>query len=178
MGGLMNVDRTADPGVRRLVAVGDALCHTDPAFAYGLSCSLAHAAALAEAAGEAPDDVGERHRAAVEPEARERYELACATDRERTRHFAGERLAIGRRDGSYPMFASAAALAAAPHDDLVLRRTIGRIGMLDRTSVFDDDSEVHARIERIFGELMQDPPPPIGPPRDELLALAADAGAP
>ncbi len=43
MGGLMNVDRTGDPGVRGIVAVGDAFCHTDPAFAYGLSFALAHA---------------------------------------------------------------------------------------------------------------------------------------
>ena len=33
MGGLMNVDRTGAPGVRGLLAVGDAFCHTDPAFA-------------------------------------------------------------------------------------------------------------------------------------------------
>jgi hypothetical protein len=36
MGGLMNVDRTGDPGVPGIVAAGDAFCHTDPAFAYGL----------------------------------------------------------------------------------------------------------------------------------------------
>jgi hypothetical protein len=36
MGGLMNVDRTGDPGVSGIIAAGDAFCHTDPAFAYGL----------------------------------------------------------------------------------------------------------------------------------------------
>jgi 2-polyprenyl-6-methoxyphenol hydroxylase-like FAD-dependent oxidoreductase len=177
MGGLMNVDRTGDPGVRRVVAVGDALCHTDPAFAYGLSLSLVHAAALAEAAEAAPDDVGERHQAAVAPEARERYELVCATDHARARRWAGEPLDIGRRDGCYPLFAFAAALAAAPHDDLVLRRTIGRIGLLDRTEVFDGDAELHARIEATFARLMETPPSPVGPPREELLTLLADAGA-
>jgi hypothetical protein len=30
MGGLMNVDRTGNPGVAGIVAVGDAFCHTDP----------------------------------------------------------------------------------------------------------------------------------------------------
>lgn len=30
MGGLMNVDRTGDPGVLGIIAVGDAFCHTDP----------------------------------------------------------------------------------------------------------------------------------------------------
>ena len=47
MGGLLNVDCTGDKhGVARLVAVGDAFCHTDPAFAYGVSFALAHAEAL------------------------------------------------------------------------------------------------------------------------------------
>jgi 2-polyprenyl-6-methoxyphenol hydroxylase-like FAD-dependent oxidoreductase len=177
MGGLMNVDRTADPGVPGLVAVGDALCHTDPAFAYGLSFSLVHAQALADAAGDGPDTIGERYRAVVAPEARERYELVCETDAARARRWAGEPLDIGRRDGSYPLFSFAAALAAAPHDDFVLRRTIRRIGLLDRTAVFDDD-DLHDRIEAIFGNLMKTPPPPIGPPRDELLEeLSAATGS-
>lgn len=178
MGGLMNVDRTGDPGVAGLVAVGDALCHTDPAFAYGLSFALAHAQALAAASSAAPDvdAVVEHYRTAVAPEARERHALACAMDDTRARRWSGEPLDIGRRDGCYPLFSFAAALAAAPHDDLVLRRTVGRIGLLDRTAVFDDDADLHDRIETIFAGLMASSPPPAGPPRDELLARVADAG--
>ena len=179
MGGLMNTDRTGDPGVVGVVAVGDAFCHTDPAFAYGLSFALAHARALADAAAEAPDAgaVAERYRAAAGPEARERFELACATDHARSERWAGQPLDVGRREGCYPLFAFAGALAAAPHDDLVLRRTIGRIGLLDRTVVFDEDDALHDRIESILARSSTRPPP--GPPRDELLArlAAAPAGA-
>ena len=180
MGGLMNIDRSGHPGVPGLVAVGDALCHTDPAFAYGLSFSLVQAQALAHAAAEAPDAaaVAERYRAAVSPEAQERYRVACDTDDARSRRWAGEPLELGRRDGCYPLFAFAAALAAAPHDDLVLRRTIGRIGLLDRTAVFDDDAELHDRIEAIFASMMRQPPAPIGPPRDELLTRLGKAPHP
>lgn len=172
MGGLMNVDRTGEPGVASLVAVGDALCHTDPAFAWGLSFGLAHAQALAAAADEAPtvDAVVERYRAHVAPEARERHELSCAIDAARTARWRGESLDAARRDGCYPLFAFTTALAASPQDDLVLRRTIGRIGLLDRTEVFDSDADVHGRIETIFARVMAAPPPPPGPPRDELLA--------
>jgi 2-polyprenyl-6-methoxyphenol hydroxylase-like FAD-dependent oxidoreductase len=179
MGGLMNVDRTGDPGVSGIVAVGDAFCHTDPAFAYGLSFSLAHADALARAAQEAPDvdAMAERHRSDLGPEARERFRLACETDDARGRHWSGEPLAIGRSDGCYPLFSFIGALAAAPHDDLVLRRTIGRIGLLDRTTVFDDDSELHERIERILRDVVGGPPPSPGPPRDELLAHMGSAAA-
>ena len=172
MGGLMNVDRTGDPGVPGIVAVGDAFCHTDPAFAYGLSFALAHAQALAQAAAEAPDvdAIVERYRADAGPEARERHALACAMDAARALRWSGEPLEIGRRDGCYPLFSFVGALAAAPHDDLVLRRTIGRIGLLDRTAVFDEDDALHDRIETILGRLAARPPSPPGPPREELLA--------
>jgi len=174
MGGLMNVDRTGDPGLPGVVAVGDAFCHTDPAFAYGLSFGLAHARALAVAAAEAPDRdaVVQRYRDGAGPEARERHALACATDRARSRHWKGEPLAIARRDGCYPLFSFVAALAAAPDDDSVLRRTIRRIGLLDRTAVFDEDDAVHERIEAILAG-RSGPPPSPGPPREELLARLA-----
>ena len=182
MGGLMNVDRTGDPDVSGIVAVGDAFCHTDPAFAYGLSFALSHAQALARAPLKASDvdAIVERYRADAGPEARERHALACATDAARSLRWSGEPLQIGRRDGCYPLFSFAGALAAAPHDDTVLRRTIGRIGLLDRTAVFDDDDALHHRIETILGGLGSPSPP--GPPREELLArLAAvtrvDAGS-
>ncbi len=89
----------------------------------------------------------ERYRGDAGPEARERHALACATDAARGLRWSGEPLEIGRRDGCYPLFSFVGALAAAPHDDLVLRRTIGRIGLLDRTVVFDEDDAVHDRIE-------------------------------
>ena len=175
MGGLMNVDRTTDPHVRGISAVGDAFCHTDPAFAYGLSFSLVHAESLAQASAEAPDAdaIVERHRSLAGPEARERHALACATDAARNRRWSGEPLDITRRDGCYPLFSFASALVAAPHDDEVLRKTIRRIGLLDRTAAFDEDDAVQDRIETILGRLMANPPAPPGPPRDELLESVA-----
>ena len=177
MGGLMNVDRTGDPGVSGIAATGDAFCHTDPAFAYGLSFALAHAQALGNAAAEAtdPDEIVERYRADAGPEARERHGLACATDAARSLRWSGEPLDIARRDGCYPLFSFVGALAAAPHDDLVLRRTIRRIGLLDRTSVFDEDDALHDRIETILGRLAASSPAPPGPPREEMLAHLAEA---
>src|SRR5689334_12146156 len=79
------------------------------------------------------------------PRGRERYELACAIDDAGARRWAGETLDVGRRDGCYPLFAFATALAAAAHDDRVLRPTVRRIGLLDRTGVFDGDEDLHRR---------------------------------
>ena len=78
-----------------------------------------------------------------------------------------------RRDSCYPLFSFIGALAAAPHDDGVLRRTIRRIGLLDRTAVFDKDDALHDRIEAILARLAERPPSPPGPPREELLARLA-----
>jgi flavin-dependent dehydrogenase len=177
MGGLQNVDFTGASGIAGLIAVGDAFCHTDPAFSYGLSFSLAHAEALGRAVGETNDvdELAERYRGAITAEALERYTLACEIADARGRRWRGEALDVSRRDGCYPLFAFAAALAAAPHDDLVLRRTIRRIGLLDRTDVFDEDAELLGRIETILASVGT--PPPAGPPRDELLARMAAATA-
>ncbi|WP_233157114.1 MULTISPECIES: hypothetical protein [Amycolatopsis] len=50
----------------------------------------------------------------------------------------------------------------------MLRRTIRRIGLLDRVTTFDEDHALHNRIACILASL--EPPPPAGPPRDELVA--------
>jgi 2-polyprenyl-6-methoxyphenol hydroxylase-like FAD-dependent oxidoreductase len=170
MGGLMNVDRTGDPGMAELVAVGDAFCHTDPAFAWGLSFALAHAQCLAQAAAEAPDAaaVAERYRASARPESRERFALACAMDSDRSLRWSGAAIDIRRRDDSYPLFSFYGALAAAPRDDDVLRSTIRRIGLLDRIEAFDHDTPLHERIESILQGSAPAPSP--GPPRADLLA--------
>jgi hypothetical protein len=108
---------------------------------------------LAHAATEAPDvdAIVERYGAEVGPEARERNTLASATDAARGLHWSGELLEIGRRDGCCPLFSFIGALASAPRDDLILRRTVRRIGLLDRTAVFDEDDALHHRIETILG---------------------------
>jgi 2-polyprenyl-6-methoxyphenol hydroxylase-like FAD-dependent oxidoreductase len=173
MGGLMNVDRTAPTGIEGLLAVGDAFCHTDPAFAWGLSFSLAQAEALAAAAAESdPADVVAGYRESVVAEARERYELACAIDDARSKRWAGEPVDVLHRDGCYPLFSFTTALAAAPYDDDVMRRAVRRIGLLDRTQVFDQDVAIQERIESIAAEQAAHPPD-FGPPRDELLATLA-----
>jgi flavin-dependent dehydrogenase len=168
MGGLANIDRTNGPGVPGLIPVGDALCHTDPAFAYGLSFALVHAQALGDAGTNhtTPEDLTEAYLADVGPEARERHAFAIETDAARTEAWSGAPVDVSRRDGCYPLFAFGSALATAPHDDHVLRRTVGRVGLLDRTAVFDEDHDLHDRIERIWAGLTRTRP---GPPRNELL---------
>jgi 2-polyprenyl-6-methoxyphenol hydroxylase-like FAD-dependent oxidoreductase len=183
MGSLQNTFRHYLPdgqlGARGFVPVGDALCHTNPMFALGLSQSLIHAVALAAAVVEQDDSdsaVAAYHRA-VEPEAAERFELACDCDDARWRLWRGEPVDFAHRSGAYQLFVLAAGGAAAFADPAVFRAVVRRNGFLDRTAVLDADLALQQRIETLFGELRAQPRPAAGPTRDELLRVASAAVA-
>ena len=152
----MNVDRTGEPGVAALVAVGDSFCHTDPAFAYGLSFALAHAQALGQAAAAAPDAdaVAEAYRSAVRPEAQERYRLACDTDAARSGRWSRRATRPGLGGGLLPAVL-VRHRAWPPH-----RTTTTSCGARSGASACwtarrcsTATAGLHRRIEAIFGEL-------------------------
>jgi 2-polyprenyl-6-methoxyphenol hydroxylase-like FAD-dependent oxidoreductase len=177
MGSLQNTLRTFvddRPPTIGLISVGDALFHTDPVFALGLSVALVHARALAAVFG---DDGSDLEAAALAFDASvrgpmvERFRNATAVDALRLRAWSGEAVDIAHRDGdSYPLFAFAAGGAAALADGEIFRTVVRRNYFLDALSVLDDDVAMQERIERVFGELRATPRPRPGPPRDELLA--------
>jgi 2-polyprenyl-6-methoxyphenol hydroxylase-like FAD-dependent oxidoreductase len=177
MAGLYNV-LAPDPAPRPgLVSVGDAYCHTDPTLAHGLAFALIHAAALADAVEmhAEPDDIGAAYRATTRPEVEERFGLASALDDQRARMWRGEPVDAFRHDGHYALFTFAAAAAVARLDPTVFRVFNRRIGLLDRTAVLDDDLALRQLIEQRFAELRATPPPPLGPAKDEMLAVMAEA---
>ena len=183
MGRLQNTLRVylhgGQPTATGFFPVGDACCHTSPAFALGLSISLLHPLAVARALAEHPDDPVAQALAywdAVLPEARERYEFIRCADEARTRAWRGERLDVSRRTGCFPLFMLVAAGATALSDPEIFRRTARRAAFLDRMAVFDDDQALQERVERLFAAMRESgPPPPAGPPRGELLALLDEA---
>lgn len=178
MGSLHNTYRHyADSPVPGLIPVGDALCHTDPVFALGLSQSIIHAFALSHALQESSTiaDVANAFHQTVEPEIRERYAFAVSCDEARTRMWHGEPVDFAHRTGDYGLFVLAAAAAAALADPDVFRAYVRRYGFLDRTSVLDDDMALQERIEKIFADILATPRPAPGPSRDEVLAICAAA---
>jgi 2-polyprenyl-6-methoxyphenol hydroxylase-like FAD-dependent oxidoreductase len=183
MGSLQNTFRhyvtDGRPLARRFVPVGDALVHTNPMFALGLSQSIIHAYALAAALREHADLDGAvaAYHGAVEPEAAERFALVSACDEARWRLWRGEAVDFAHRTGAYQLFALAAGSAAAFVDPEVFRVVVRRIGFLDRTAVLDGDVVLQERIEAIFGALRAQPRPAPGPARDELLGIISRAGA-
>ena len=181
MGRLQNTLRVylhgGEPTATGFFPVGDACCHTTPAFALGLSMSLLHPLAVARALAERSDDPVAQALAywdAVLPEARERYEFIRSADEARTRAWRGERLDVSRRTRCFPLFMLVAAGATALSDPEIFRRTVRRAAFLDRMAVFDDDRALQERVERLFAAMLESGLPRAGPPRDALLALLGE----
>jgi 2-polyprenyl-6-methoxyphenol hydroxylase-like FAD-dependent oxidoreductase len=157
-------ERARPPG---LVAVADAFCHTDPSFALGLSFSLVHAFALADAV--CAGDLDAFWEGTV-PQARERFELA--------RDVAAARLSELRGEEPHPskrarLFASLNAHAL--RDPEVFRATFRLVGFLDTVSSVEDREDVLGRLGPI-----EQPAPPVT--RNELVQVlrtkSMDTGTP
>ena len=182
MGSLQNTLRTfvdGRPPTIGLISIGDALCHTDPVFALGLSFGLVEArevTAAIEAHGSDLEAVACAFDAAVRQPMVERFAYATAVDDLRLRAWQGESVDVAHRDGgAYPLFAFAAGGAAALVDGDVFRTMIRRNYFLDALSVLDDDVAMQERIERVFADLRAKPQPRPGPPRSELIEVMRTA---
>jgi 2-polyprenyl-6-methoxyphenol hydroxylase-like FAD-dependent oxidoreductase len=137
------------PVVDGLLALGDALCTTNPFFAWGTSIALTHAAAAADAAAAHPHDA---HRGAVQyyrsiaDETERVYRYSAATDRIRTCRWRGQ--PIDPRD-----LATADQIDLIEHgviplagtDPDVARALLRRIGLLDSPDAIFADRELVLR---------------------------------
>ena len=182
MGSLQNTLRTfvdGRPPTVGLISIGDALCHTDPVFALGLSFGLVEARELTaaiDAHGSDLEAVALAFDAAVREPMVERFANATAVDELRLRTWQGETVDVAHRDGgAYPLFAFAAGNAAALVDGDVFRTMIRRNYFLDPLSVLDDDVAMQERTEGIFADLRATPRPRPGPSRDELIEVMRTA---
>ena len=180
LAGMRNSLRVRGPGwPTEVFPVGDALSHTDPVLAHGLSFGLIHAAAVTDALA-AHEDLGWAMAAydeAVLPELRRRYDLATELDSQRFRGWSGEPVDFAHHDGDYALFSIVAGGAAAMADADVFRVVMRRLGLLDSTLVLDDDLAMQQRIEQVFGQMISRGAPPSGPSREELLTVARAAAA-
>lgn len=178
MGGLQNTINLYDEATPLgLFPAGDALSHTDPALAHGLSFSLIHGLEIGRALSEHDDlrDAFTAYTAATMPALRERYKFASELDDQRHRMWTGHAVDLAHRTGDYALFSMAAAGAVAMVDHKVSRIFLRRIGLLDSTRVLDDDVAMQEQIEKIFAEMSAEPRPAQGPTRDEMLALCRSA---
>jgi 2-polyprenyl-6-methoxyphenol hydroxylase-like FAD-dependent oxidoreductase len=178
MGQLRNTLRETSvdgaPLVTGLVPIGDARCHTNPTFAFGLSISLGHARALAAAVDSAGDetDLVSRFEQAVGADAAQRYEAVAAEDNDRVRLWSGEPINPTDRTDSMPLFLRSVVYRVAAEDPALLRAVCRRINLLDPIDALAADEELLDRAERLSTEV---PPAGAPPPRAIMLAALHDA---
>ena len=183
MGALENTIRDYQPNgspcVTGLLPAADAVCHTDPAFGFGVSFAFVHALELAAALAENPADpyaLAHSYLARITPEIRERFDMSRTLDDARNEMWKGVKLDFTKPSGCYPMFVAIAAGTVALRDPEVCRKWLRRITMLDRSSVLDNDVNLQQRIETSFASMMKAAPPAKpGPDRQTFLATVRDA---
>lgn len=181
-GGLLNslrhYVRNERPVALGFFPLGDSLCHTNPAYALGLTFSLIHAIELRDILSAAPAKDQESqllsYIARILPEVRERFALSCELDAVRMRAWQGEQIDFTHRTGCYPQFMWVGAATVALQDAEVCRKTLRRIGVLDRLSVFDEDIALQDRVEKLLAAGL---PRTSVPPRAQLMRAASESRA-
>ena len=172
MGSLQNVNRSLvvddRPVAVGIQPIGDALCHTNPTFAYGASLSIHHAFTLARVAER--DDVEETAQAfdkAVGSDAAARFESVSAEDRDRLRLWRGQPIDIRDPKDSLALFIRMTAFPAAAQDPEIFRAVARRVNLFDPPDAMERDEELIERARTIASDGEQ--PTPQGPTREKLL---------
>lgn len=179
MGGLRNALRTfvinGEPVTYGLAAVGDAVCHTNPSHAFGMSLAMAHGFALADVVGSASDlqDIAISYHHATHPEAVERYEMVANTDDARIRLRQGEAIDFSSPDGNLALFMAKAVPRAVLADPILYVKYVRRVNLLDRTTVLDEDVALLRRAAKIYAaKIATRTTDTTFPTRNELVAIA------
>jgi 2-polyprenyl-6-methoxyphenol hydroxylase-like FAD-dependent oxidoreductase len=169
MGHLRNVLR-APYDVPGLVAIGDALFHTNPTFAFGASLSLAHGALLSDLTRKARDEIElvRAFEAEVEVDLRSRHAAVSAEDRDRVRAWSGEPLDVTDRTSTMPLYLRSVVYRVAARDPFLLRAVARRVDALDPVELLESDEVLLARADELYDELRGSIPPP--PPKESLLS--------
>ena len=186
MGQLRNTLRSfvADgrPVARGVIAIGDALCHTNPRYAWGLSLSLVHAFAVTRLLDAHPHDF-EAFTSAfyeeVSDEVEEAFRVASETDEARKRYWGGEAIDYRTPAGNLPLFLLLAFPIAGLLDREIFRAALKRLMFLEMPYVVESDDALLGRGADLLGGFFEKNPPPRNPTRAELLELirAAVSGA-
>jgi 2-polyprenyl-6-methoxyphenol hydroxylase-like FAD-dependent oxidoreductase len=173
MGSLQNLHRSVvvggEPVAVGVQPIGDALCHTNPTFAYGAVLSIKHGFTLADVAGRT-DDASARaldFDDAVGADAAARYDAVSAEDRDRLRLWQGEPIDVRDPADSMALFLRMTAYAAAGNDPELFRAVARRVNMLDPPDTLEHNATLIARAQQIAHD--SGPPPSGGPARAELL---------
>jgi 2-polyprenyl-6-methoxyphenol hydroxylase-like FAD-dependent oxidoreductase len=180
-GSLQNLHRSlvvdGEPVAVGIQPIGDALCHTNPTFAYGASFSLHHGFTLARVAGGAEDAraIALAFDDAVGADAAARFDAVSAEDRDRLRLWRGEPIDVRDPRDSIALFLRMSAYPAAANDPDLFRAVARRVNLLDPPDALERDEALIARAQQIARD--GGSPPAGRPTRAELLDAIAQAAA-
>ena len=183
MGSLQNVHRSlvldGEPVAVGIQPVGDALCHTNPTFAYGASLSIHHGFTLAKVASRSDDlpGIARAFDAAVGADAAARFDVVSAEDRDRLRHWKGEPIDVREPTDSMALFLRMTAFPAAAKDPDLFRAVARQVNLLGPADALQRDEALIERARTIAAD--EGSPSLAGPSRTKLLETisAAIAGA-
>jgi 2-polyprenyl-6-methoxyphenol hydroxylase-like FAD-dependent oxidoreductase len=179
MGSLQNLHRSlvvdGEPVAVGIQPIGDALCHTNPTFAYGASLSINHGFTFARLAGRTEDarTIALAFDDAVGADAAARFDAVSAEDRDRLRLWQGEPIDVRKPSESMALFLRMTAYPAAAHDPDLFRAVARRVNLLDRPDALEQDEALIARAQQIARD--GGSPPASGPTRERLLETIQQA---
>ncbi len=172
MGGLQNVLHSvvdqSESVVSGLLPLGDALCHTNAAYGWGMALGLGHAFSLVDALDlhSDPRALAIDYVARVAAENEARWRVASEQDRQRVHTWRGE--ALDHDD--VPRAKILREVAAAMMLDPRVFRAVGRFStLLDPAATLLEDAEL-LRLARLAVAGRPAVTPPAAPSRAELLA--------
>ncbi len=173
MGSLQNLHRSLlvddDPVAVGIQPIGDALCHTNPTFAYGASLSIRHGFTLAQIASRTDDAraIALEFDDAVGADVAARFDAVSAEDRDRLRLWQGEPIDVRDPGDSMALFLRMTAYPAGTKDPDLLRAVARRVNLLDPPDALEQNEALIARARQIAAD--GGPAPTAGPSRPELL---------
>ncbi len=167
--------RDGRPVVSGVIAIGDARCHTNPRYAWGLSLALAQGFLLAELVAEHGKDAdaltmsfdreASRWTATV-------FRTATATDNERKLYWSGAPFDFTTPVGGLQLFLLMVFPIAGMGDPDIFRKAVRRLMLLDDPQSVEGDVALLERaatiVKESFGGSLSTPQ---GPPRRELIEI-------
>ena len=176
-GSLQNVFRPplldGAPPVLGLHLVGDAYCHTNPLFAWGICLGTDHGFQLSRLIDEHPGDPEAQALAFADctaGEAEECFRAVAEEDQDRTRAWRGERREGPWLGRSFAGFVRECAAPAVVRDADVASSVLRRANLLDLPNALRGQTNVIQRVVSLHADLPR-PVPGSFPTRDELLEL-------
>jgi 2-polyprenyl-6-methoxyphenol hydroxylase-like FAD-dependent oxidoreductase len=167
--------RDGAPPVRGLHFIGDAYCHTNPLFAWGLCLALDYGFRLGRVIDEHPTDVEAQALAFAEltgVEAEQCFRAVAEEDRDRTLTWDGAPPSGPWLGRTFAGFVRQCAQPAVMRDTAVARTVLRRTQLLDRPDDLLTQEAILQRVIALQPELPAAPPGSM-PTRDELLEIVA-----